>query len=82
VKRNRRTVNNIIGDRIIKNYVYSDDNLFQKRIDHNNNIGNNRDWNSEDEIYNDDNNDDLSISISNKRLRPNLYFNLYYSLLI
>jgi hypothetical protein len=27
-KRNRRTINNIIGDKIIKNYIYSDDNLF------------------------------------------------------
>jgi hypothetical protein len=82
MKRNRGTVNNIIGNKIIKDYIYSNDNLFQKRIDHNNNIGNDRDWNFRDEIYNDDNNDDLSIPIFNKKLRFNFYFSLYYSLLI
>jgi hypothetical protein len=29
-KRNRRTVNNIIGNKIIKDYTYSNDNFFQK----------------------------------------------------
>jgi hypothetical protein len=75
----------MIGDKIIEDYVYSDNNLFQKRIDYNNNIGNNRDWNSGNEIYNNNNNNNnnnLSISISNKKLRSNFYFSLHCSLLI
>jgi hypothetical protein len=32
----------MIGDRIIEDHIYSDDDLSQKQIDYNNNIGNNR----------------------------------------
>jgi hypothetical protein len=71
----------MIGDRIIEDHAYSDDNLSQKRIDYNDNIGDDRDWDSGNEIHNNDNNN-LSIFISNKKLLFNFYFSLHYSLLI